>query len=256
MSLSFLVALLLLFSCSSLVLAHSSGSADADTLTESAVIEFINNYGTDLNELAEYSLGASCGLDTVQSAALLADSTTFVQTYFSQSIQQYLVVQDTHGFAPVTVLNASVGGAAQPASGIPAIPNSAALYAWLPSGYAGFFNYFFSRPFWWTIDKVIVDSINVRDHNYGGRTTAYVRASDVNEGFKCTTLGSPSGRIYGKQQSVYHHVLVLEDVDANTPGFTGRGKSNGSAWRFLVFEETNKNSVTFAQLPIQTAPAN
>jgi hypothetical protein len=214
---------------------------DSNIWSEEAVIKFINEYGTDLNALAEYSLGETCSLSSVNTAALSAAATTFVAKYFSPKITSYLVVQQTAGFAPVTVLNASVGGAAQPAEGIPALPNSAALYNWLSAGYTGFFNYAFSRPFWWIIDKPYVSAFNIADPQYGFLPTAYLVASDTNEGFFCNGVGTASvSRVYRKQQSVYHHVLVLQ---------------NG-AWKFLVFEETNKNFVTFNPLPAQVQPVN
>lgn len=214
-------------------------------LNEAAVIEMLNNYGTDLNELAEYALGSTCSPASVDSARLDADAQLFVQKYFSRNIRTYLVVQDTRGFTPVTVLNVSVGSPAQPLVGAPAIPNSAALYNWLPGGYAGFFKAFFSRPFFWTFDKPIVTDIKFRDPAFDGATTAYITASNVNEGFACNNAftANPT-RIYRKQQSVYHHVMVLE------------GDYRSSAWRFIAFTETNKNSVVFPQLPIQVAPAN
>jgi len=202
-------------------------------LTEQAVADTLYRYGTDLNALVEYGINSACSASSVNPAVFPA-AAAFVATYFSQNVKSYVVVQQTVAAPPSTVLNWTVGA--------PGFANSAALFQTLQVSYAEFM-YYFSAPFWWTIDKPYVTALNVRDSAYGGATTAYITASDVNTGFFCLGAGTSSPtRGFRQQQSVYHHVLVLE------------GDENSATWRFLEFEETNKNMINYPQLPTQISP--
>jgi len=228
----------------------NAGSVSAgrprDLLTEASVIEALNQYGTDLNEVAEFSLNAACNFSAVNTASLYPAAAALVQTFFSKKIGSYTVQQNTVAAPATTIANLSVGGAAVPALGQPAFPTSLSLYTYLQTYYGIIFNYYFSRPFFWTIDKPIVEDIVVRDADFAGATTAYISASNVNEGFIC-----PGGvRGYRKQQSVYRHVMVLED-DAG-----GDSDRSTLSWRFIKFHEDNKGTVTLPQLPTQVQPAN
>jgi len=213
-----------------------------------AVIQTLNEYGTALNALVEYALPSTCNPAAINSAGLTAAATSLVQQFFSQNIKSYVVINQTaitNGFGIVTNYTVGAGQTATSILGqqVP-IHTGAALNTFLQGYYYDFTAFFFSRPFWWTVDKPVVTAMNLVDPKFNGATTAYITLSDVNEGFACNLAASPPTRIYQKQQSIYRHVMVLE--------FSGLQ----AVWRFLEFEEINKNKVIFPQLPLQVQPPN
>jgi len=207
-------------------------------LSKQAVVDAVYNYGTDLNHLIEYAVGASCNFSTIDMVGAVAVGTTLVQNRYSANVRQFLVVHQNAGGPTTVVVNFT--------NGVPTFlgPNRN-LFQNLQAFYP-LFTTFNSVPFYWQIDKVIVDSINVRDEAYGGATTAYVRASDVNTGYHCA--GNGGVRSFSVQQSVYNLVFVLEgQLLGNHPN---------AAWKILSFTEINKNQFGIGPvLPIQQQPS-
>jgi hypothetical protein len=230
----------------SLFFAGAAATSGHDFLNEAAVIESLNRYGTEFNALAEFGLDRTCNKALTNLVGLTAAANQLVDNVFSKKVLEYSVQQNTVRTPVTTVLNYSVG---LPAVGTtPAFPDSQALNDWLKFFYARIFNNSFSTPFFWTIDKPIVDEIVTRDPDYDGASIAYVTASNVNEGYVCQNVTGTPFRIYRKQQSVYKFIFRLEDDSG------GDRDRTTLAWRFIRFHENNKGSVTFTVLPTQNQP--
>jgi len=208
-----------------------------DQELEAQVQKVVNNYMLGLNALVEYGVGPSCDLSTVNVVGLTAAATAHINQFFSDSVQAFVVTQNTASVpnpAAGAVSNISIGTAAIPAIGQPAIHTCADLKNYLKSYFVGFSGFFFSSPFWWLLSAPVVTIVR-RDAAYGNRLTAHVDANNENKGFFCA--GSQRG--FRIQYSRYSHVLIQE----------------AGTWKFIKFGEDNKGMVTLdASGIVQTQP--
>jgi len=199
---------------------------EGDQEMEAQVMKVVNSYMLALNGLVEFSSGPNCNLSAVNVAGLSAAASSVIDQFFSDHIQGFVVIQTTAAVPNGGVVsNISVGSAAIPALSQPAIPNSAALKAYLKTYFVGFSGFFFSSPFWWMISAPVVTIVR-HDPAYGGRLTAHVDANNENKGYFCSS-GQRGFRI---QFSRYRHVFVQED----------------DTWKYIHFGEDNKGMINIA----------
>jgi len=216
----------------------------ANLLLAKSVEDTFKNYAIALNRLVEFALPADCNGAGVNIPALNASAIALITQFFSTRIKSYVVFEQTAASGPlVPVSNLTVG----PDTGY---PTTESLFKFLQLYYLGFTAGFFSRPFWWVTWNIVVTQINLADSNFYGATTAYVTANDMNQGYFCGVVGQgvPGGqRGWRVQESEYHQVFALESI--------GSGQV---AWKFVQFQETNKNQVNAPNnaLPVQEFPPN
>jgi len=215
-------------------------AAAADLLAKDAVMDTLYNYVQDLNGLVEWG-SSTCDTSGMNAAAVTAAGNALVDKYFSPSVLQYYVVQNTNAVPANQVeVNLFVGRPPANNNNPLVIPfnTSAQLFAFIRNLYPQL-AYSFSPPFSWLVSAPVVRIVH-NDPAFEGRpTTAYVTANDRNEGYQCQN----GVRVYRQQFNLYIHVFIL-----NTQTGT---------WQFLKFSETNKymtNHATSIQSGGTTVP--